>query len=160
MADLRCRPVTVTTQLGKLRVECSSRGVCRLEFGVVAESGNGRDRARPSTTLARQLTQFAAGKSVRFAVPLDLTAGTPFQQAVWRALLKIPRGETRSYAWVAKQVGRPRATRAVGAACGSNPVPLIVPCHRVVASDGSLGGFSGGLPVKKKLLKLEGVTLS
>lgn len=76
---------------------------------------------------------------------------------MWRALLKIPRGETRSYAWVARQIGKPRATRAVGAACGANPVPIVVPCHRVIASDGSLGGFGGGLAWKRKLLRLEGV---
>jgi methylated-DNA-[protein]-cysteine S-methyltransferase len=110
-------------------------------------------------SLARQLKQYAAGKPVRFKVPLDLSAGTPFQQAVWRAMMTIPRGETRSYAWIAKKIGRPRATRAVGAACGANNIPVIVPCHRVVASDGTLGGFSGGLPLKRKLLALEGVVL-
>ena len=77
--------------------------------------------------------------------------------SVWRALLKIPRGQTRSYAWVAQQIRRPRAMRAVGAACGANPIPIIVPCHRVIASDGSLGGFSGGLQRKRNLLRLEGV---
>ncbi len=71
-------------------------------------------------------------------------------------MLAIPRGETRSYAWIAKKIGKPNATRAVGAACGANPVPIIVPCHRVIASDGSLGGFGGGLPLKRRLLKLEG----
>jgi O-6-methylguanine DNA methyltransferase len=88
-------------------------------------------------------------------VPLDLSAGTAFQQAVWQALCRIPYGETRSYAWVAGQIGRPRATRAVGSACGANPIPVIVPCHRVIASDGSLGGFSCGLKWKKRLLALE-----
>ena len=74
-------------------------------------------------------------------------------------MLTIPRGETRSYAWIAKKIGKPRAARAVGAACGANPVPIIVPCHRVIASDGSLGGFGGGLPLKRRLLKLEGAVI-
>jgi O-6-methylguanine DNA methyltransferase len=74
---------------------------------------------------------------------------------VWRILTKIPRGETRSYGWVAQQVGKPRASRAVGAACGANPVPVIIPCHRVIAGDGSIGGFGGGLPMKRRLLALE-----
>ncbi|MEI6083817.1 MAG: methylated-DNA--[protein]-cysteine S-methyltransferase [Verrucomicrobiota bacterium] len=135
-----------------MRVEFSERGICCLEFrrsGVPAATGS----------FARQLKAYTAGKPIRFTIPVDLTAGTAFQQAVWRVLLKIPRGETRSYGWVAKQIGKPRATRAVGSACGANPVPIIVPCHRVIAGDGSIGGFGCGLPLKKKLLALEGVKL-
>jgi O-6-methylguanine DNA methyltransferase len=109
--------------------------------------------------LGRQLKAYLAGKPVRFNYRLDLSSGTPFQQKVWRAMLTIPRGETRSYAWIAKRIGKPKAARAVGAACGANPVPIIVPCHRVLASDGTLGGFGGGLALKKQLLKLEGVRL-
>jgi methylated-DNA-[protein]-cysteine S-methyltransferase len=110
-------------------------------------------------TFSRQLQQYAAGKPVYWRVPIDLSAGTDFQQSVWRALTKIPRGETRSYGWVAKQVGKPGASRAVGTACGANPVPVVVPCHRVIASDGSIGGFGGGLPMKRRLLALEAVGL-
>jgi methylated-DNA-[protein]-cysteine S-methyltransferase len=106
--------------------------------------------------LARQLRAYAAGKPVCFKCRLDLSAGTPFQQKVWRVLQTIPHGQTRSYAWVAKEIGRPTAVRAVGAACGANPVGIIVPCHRVAASDGSLGGYTGGLKWKRRLLKLEG----
>jgi O-6-methylguanine DNA methyltransferase len=86
---------------------------------------------------------------------MDLSSGTDFQRRVWRALQKIPRGQTRSYGWVARKIGRPKAARAVGTACGANPVPIIIPCHRVIASDGSLGGFGGGLPLKRRLLALE-----
>ncbi|MCG3148513.1 MAG: Methylated-DNA--protein-cysteine methyltransferase [Verrucomicrobiae bacterium] len=148
MADHRGGAVTVATKLGPLRIEFSERGLCRLEF---------RGSGGPAATgpLARQLKTYAAGKQVRFTVPLDLSAGTAFQQLVWRTLLKIPRGETRSYGWVAKKIGKPRATRAVGSACGANPVPIIVPCHRVIAGDGSLGGFSSGLALKRRLLALE-----
>lgn len=88
--------------------------------------------------------------------PLDLR-GTDFQRSVWDALLRIPAGQTRSYGDVAKMIGRPRAVRAVGRACGANPVPYVVPCHRVIGSDGKLTGFSGGLPTKEALLKREGV---
>lgn len=138
------------TRLGPLRLKFSSHGLCGLAIG-------GDCRLPISTgALARQLQRYAAGKSVSFRVRLDLSTGTPFQQKVWRALLKIPRGETRSYLWVARHIGKPRAVRAVGAACGANPVGIIVPCHRVVASDGSLGGYTGGLKWKKRLLKLEG----
>lgn len=80
---------------------------------------------------------------------------TPFQQKVWKKLLEIPRGETRTYAWVAEEIGRPKAVRAVGSACGKNPFPIVVPCHRVLASSGSLGGYAYGLPLKRFLLLLE-----
>lgn len=90
---------------------------------------------------------------------MDLSGGTPFQRKVWGALRQIPYGQTRSYAWVAQRIGKPKAARAVGAACGANPIPVIIPCHRVVASDGSLGGYTAGLAWKKKLLRLEGVAV-
>ncbi|MEN6486699.1 MAG: methylated-DNA--[protein]-cysteine S-methyltransferase [Syntrophobacteraceae bacterium] len=87
--------------------------------------------------------------------PLDMGRGTPFQRAVWKALCSIPFGETRSYIEIAREVGRPRASRAVGGACGRNPIAILVPCHRVVASGGGLGGYSGGLEYKEFLLRLE-----
>jgi O-6-methylguanine DNA methyltransferase len=83
----------------------------------------------------------------------------PFQRAVLTAIQKIPFGETRSYGWVARAIGKPRASRAVGQALGANPIPIIIPCHRIIASDGSLGGYGGGLPLKRKLLTLEGAML-
>ena len=155
--SVRRHPVIVATKLGVFTAEFSRRGLARLEF---PKSGNAQRRSSDNTgKLDRQLRDYAAGKPVRFGCRLDLSAGTPFQQAVWRAMLKIPRGEVRSYGWIARKIGRPRATRAVGAACGANPIPVIVPCHRVVASDGSIGGFGGGLGMKRKVLRLEGVTL-
>ncbi len=95
------------------------------------------------------------GQRVEFADVLDLTGATPFQRAVWRAAGDIPYGQTRSYSWVAGRAGNPRAVRAAGQALSVNPLPIIVPCHRVLAKDGSLGGYSGGLPVKIMLLELE-----
>ena len=102
----------------------------------------------------RQLREYFSGKRKTFSINLDLR-GTRFQKSVWEALLAIPFGETRSYGQLAKQLGNPRATRAVGAANGRNPVSIIVPCHRVIGSSGKLTGFAGGLDVKARLLSLE-----
>ena len=159
MADLRRRAVTISTELGRLRLLTNGRRLVSVELPAApaegATEGTMRGGHRLLDKLIAQLQAYAAGQSVRFDVPLDLSAGTVFQQAVWRTLQKIPRGETRSYAWVARQIGKPKAARAVGAACGANPLPIIVPCHRVVASDGSLGGFAGGVQLKRRLLALE-----
>jgi methylated-DNA-[protein]-cysteine S-methyltransferase len=103
-----------------------------------------------------QLMEFLDNRRRELSVDLDLSRGTPFQRQVWRAILRIPYGRVRSYRWVAERVGGSQYARAVGHALGANPVPIIVPCHRVVTSEGSLGGFTGGLPVKRKLLQLEG----
>jgi methylated-DNA-[protein]-cysteine S-methyltransferase len=104
---------------------------------------------------ANELRAYFAGVLRVFTVPLDMQ-GTDFQLDVWNQLLKIPYGETRSYAQVAEAIGRPKAVRAVGAANGSNPVAIVVPCHRVIGSSGKLTGYGGGLPLKKRLLELEG----
>jgi methylated-DNA-[protein]-cysteine S-methyltransferase len=102
-----------------------------------------------------ELEEYFAGKRREFTFPLDLR-GTDFQLACWRALLAIPYGETRSYAAIARAVGKPNAFRAVGMANNRNPIAIVVPCHRVIASDGTLCGYGGGLDVKRKLLELEG----
>jgi methylated-DNA-[protein]-cysteine S-methyltransferase len=107
----------------------------------------------------RQVFAYLAGKQRTLDFPIDLSGGTSFQRRVWQTALRIPYGRARSYRWIASKVGGTRYSRAVGNALGANPVPLIVPCHRVVAHDASLGGFSCGLTVKRKLLNLEG-TLS
>ena len=106
--------------------------------------------------LPERLRRYAQGEAVDLSDGVRIATGTPFQRDVWRVLSEIPRGETRSYAWVAQRIARPRAVRAVGQAVGSNPLPVLVPCHRVVASDGSLGGYGGGLRMKEELLRLEG----
>jgi O-6-methylguanine DNA methyltransferase len=106
-----------------------------------------------------QLTDYLAGTRKSFDLPLDLSRGTSFQQKVWRTLRRISYGRFRSYQWVAVRVGGTGYARAVGNAVGANPMPIVIPCHRIVAQDSSLGGFSGGLPMKRKLLALEG-TLS
>ena len=106
-----------------------------------------------------QLRRYLAGTPLQFTCPLDLR-GTPFQLAVWNALFRIPYGKTRSYTEIAREIGYPKAVRAVGAANGANPVAIIVPCHRVIGSNGALTGYGGGLPTKKWLLALEGVSSS
>ena len=103
----------------------------------------------------RQLAEYFAGRRTRFALTLDWS-GTVFQRQVWNALLTIPFGETRSYAQIAQQIGKPTAARAVGAANGRNPVSIVAPCHRVIGSTGALTGFAGGLDVKARLLAMEG----
>lgn len=102
----------------------------------------------------RQMQDYMAGKLTHFNLPLRAD-GTEFQRAVWRAMAAVPYGETRSYAQLARAAGRPRASRAVGSACGRNPLPIVVPCHRIVTSDGQLGGYSGGVNIKAELLELE-----
>jgi methylated-DNA-[protein]-cysteine S-methyltransferase len=102
----------------------------------------------------QELADYFAGRRTRFSVPLDMR-GTDFQTMVWKALLTIPFGETRSYADIAAQIGRPTATRAVGAANGRNPISIITPCHRVIGAKGTLTGFAGGLAAKEYLLGLE-----
>jgi methylated-DNA-[protein]-cysteine S-methyltransferase len=106
----------------------------------------------PFPDLVERLKEYYCGRKVAFPDKLDLTRATPFQQAVWTAARRIPYGETRSYRWVAARIGKPQAARAVGQALGRNPLAIIVPCHRVVASDGGLGGFGGGLKMKRYLL--------
>ena len=104
----------------------------------------------------RALEQALAGRVPRQLPPFDLSAGTAFQQAVWTALREIALGQTRTYRDIAQAIGRPRAARAVGGACGANPIPVLIPCHRVLASGGGLGGFGGGLEWKRTLLEREG----
>jgi methylated-DNA-[protein]-cysteine S-methyltransferase len=156
------------TPIGTLLVAASSRGICRIgfpsesaghradwfhrHFSVVPQRGVEGSLTR----VMAQLNNYFEGQEEAFDVPLDLR-GTPFQVRVWRQLLDIPYGATVSYGEVARAIGNPRASQAVGAAVGKNPVPIVVPCHRVIGHDGSLVGFGGGLPTKEKLLKLEGV---
>lgn len=144
--------------LGPLLVGVSERGLALLEFN------SSRVAARQPAELVefgealapylRQLRQYFVRERREFTLPLDL-CGSEFSLRCWRALLTIPYGETRSYAEIARQIDSPKACRAVGAANAANPIAIVVPCHRVIASDGTLGGYSGGLDVKRKLLSLE-----
>jgi methylated-DNA-[protein]-cysteine S-methyltransferase len=106
-------------------------------------------------SLTQRFQDYYSGKKISFPDALDFSGATGFQKQVWQAAQLIPHGETRSYGWIAKQIGKPKAARAVGQALGKNPFLIVVPCHRVIAGDGTLGGFGCGLPAKQKLLKLE-----
>ena len=140
----------------KIRLVASKSGLRALQFHPFGEpEGERNDVNQWMNRAADELHAYFAGNLRVFSVPLDMQ-GTEFQLSVWNNLVKIPYGETRSYAQVAEAVGRPKAVRAVGAANGSNPVAIIVPCHRVIGSSGKLTGYGGGLPLKKRLLELEG----
>lgn len=155
----------VATPLGPVRLAASPTGLCGLWFEgqrhapATLDGPGAWPFARPGHTLlsraAAQLADWLAGARPGFDLPLDLSGGTPFQQSVWRVLLGIPRGETRSYAEVARRAGAPAAVRAVGAAVGRNPISLVVPCHRVLGAGGALTGYAGGLERKRALLALE-----
>ncbi len=145
--------------IGPLTLVASEQGLFGVVFGAVRPPSRKRGVAyiESQAKLASyraELEEYFAGQRRRFDLPLDLR-GTPFQKRCWQALLDIPYGETRTYAEIARAVGRPRAFRAVGMANHSNPIAIVVPCHRVIASDGTLGGYGGGLDLKARLLGLE-----
>lgn len=146
----------VVSPWGPLWLAASARGITRLIMGQQVGAGQlpAASAAKHLQQLRDQLTQYFAGEPIQFTVPLA-PAGTAFQQEVWAALQRIPHGQTRSYGELAQAVARPRAYQAVGQANGANPIPIVIPCHRVIQADGRLGGYSGGLAIKEKLLALE-----
>ena len=153
--------LAISTVAGRFVARYSGKGLAKLYFPA-----NGRAALPPVPATIRnwhQATESAlknilAGRSPKKIPPLDLV-GTEFQKSVWNALRKIPIGKTKSYGEIARTIGKPKAVRAVGGACGANPVPVLVPCHRVLAANGKIGGFSGGLDRKRDLLKREGIKL-
>jgi methylated-DNA-[protein]-cysteine S-methyltransferase len=152
---LDCTEVTVVDDLN-LRLVASDSGLRAIDF----EPWRPMQDTRPgkhaiAVEAERQLRAYFAGELRQFNLPLDLR-GTDFQLRVWRELESIPYGETRSYRQIAAAIGATQAVRAVGAANGANPIPIVVPCHRVIGSGGKLVGYGGGLPLKKRLLELEG----
>ena len=147
------------TPVGKLMLAgCDDHGLRYIAFqcgkGAMAPRPDWRQSATPFRAVERQLREYFQGKRTAFDLKLH-PKGTPFQKAVWKALAAIPYGETRSYGEIAKAVGRPAAVRAVGLANGRNPLPIVVPCHRVIGANGRLVGYGGGLPVKQALLDRE-----
>lgn len=151
----------VTTPVGELTLIAGKQGLAAVAWqnDRPARIRATQDRYTPDhpllTEAARQLGEYFAGTRQQFELPLQ-PEGTQFQLQVWQALSSIPYGETRSYAQIAQQIGRPKAVRAVGAANGRNPLSIIVPCHRVIGANGKLTGFAGGVSVKAQLLALEG----
>ena len=145
----------VDSPVGGLRLAASEAGLTAITWHDAP--ANGEDRSPTCETLQQaeqELREYFSGQRRVFSIPLDMQ-GTEFQLAVWRALLEIPFGTTRSYGELAASLGNPQACRAVGAANGRNPIPIVVPCHRVIGSTGKLTGFGGGLPMKEFLLRLE-----
>lgn len=151
----------VGTPLGTVLVYADDKGLVALDFPgakIAAGSSPATPKDRESLRAAESALRdyFAKNKPLPRTLKAALE-GTDFQRKVWAAIEKIPLGKTKTYGEIAAQIGHPGASRAVGAACGANPLPLFVPCHRVLASNGRLGGFSGGLNVKRLLLRMEGV---
>lgn len=154
------------TAIGHVYIAKNARGVCRISFPHTGEEDFPRPflkgtlvKIQKNDSLLKSeidiLKGYFEGERVNFDFPLDLSEGTAFQQKVWRKLREIPYGERRSYKWVAEQIGHPLAARAVGLANNKNPFPPVVPCHRVVGSDGSLTGYAFGIHIKKYLLEME-----
>lgn len=143
----------IDTPIGKLTLYADEAGLCALRFG--AQSAR-RDETAVLLCAQRELAEYFAGRRRAFSVPLSIQ-GTAFQEKVWRALLRIPYGETISYGELARRMGNENACRAVGMANHRNRIPIIIPCHRVIGADGRLTGYAGGLEIKRVLLEIEGI---
>jgi methylated-DNA-[protein]-cysteine S-methyltransferase len=155
----------VESPFGRLRGAATPKGLALVAFSEKEWKSSlprlakihGRPREDDDHAAAKELREYVAGKRRDFTVDVDLELATPFARKVLTKLRRVASGKLTTYGALAKDVGRPRGARAVGGAVGSNPVPIVVPCHRVVRTGGALGGFGGGLPMKRWLLKLEGV---
>jgi len=159
---MKCQ-TSFLTPIGKIFIAATDQGLSDVSFGPLTFPRI--EKVSPSSKMHRLLRQaeseileFFNGERRKFSVQLDLQ-GTAFQQKVWAALCEIPWGQTLAYKEVARKIRNPKASRAVGSANGKNPIPIIIPCHRVIASDGGLGGYSSGLKIKKLLLKHEQVVI-
>ena len=145
--------------LGEIALTANNKGLTALAFQQGGAAINITEDLRPNeeifTRVHQQLNEYFAGDRATFELALA-PQGTPFQQKVWQALTTIKQGETKSYAWLAEKIGNKKAVRAVGTANGANPIALIIPCHRVIGSNGKLTGYAGGLALKAKLLMHEG----
>lgn len=152
----------ISSPIGRLGVVTSPIGVAKVLFeadGIDAE----RERIAPAQEIplaARELAEYFEGERREFTVPLDYRFASGFRADVLRELARVPFGETTSYGELASKVGNPRAVRAVGGACANNPLPLLIPCHRVLRADGALGGYRGGSQAKRFLLELEGIDVA
>ncbi|HXM82579.1 MAG TPA: methylated-DNA--[protein]-cysteine S-methyltransferase [Burkholderiales bacterium] len=159
------RYTVFTLPIGRVLVAATSRGICAVKLGdndatlrrLIGEEFSEADLIEDPSALREikeSIASFLEGKTDLSRVPVDIR-GTVFQRRVWQALGRIPRGETRTYREIARTIGSPAAVRAVGSACGANPVALVVPCHRAVRTDGGLGGYAWGIARKRRLLELE-----
>ncbi|MDC1141752.1 methylated-DNA--[protein]-cysteine S-methyltransferase [Planctomycetota bacterium] len=160
---------SVESPLGALGLAAGEHGLIALTFSrnlkkllptLLAKKDSGRGKHHPWEVLeqaCREIAEYTMSARTSFDVPLDLSTGTEFQRTIWRFLLRIKFGKSTSYQKLAVSAGKPKSARAVGNAVGANPLGIIIPCHRVLAANGRLGGFSGGLAMKKKLLAIEDV---
>lgn len=155
--------IETPTPLGKVYLLASAKGLQKLSWKrqpVPSIESSPYDNIAASKHLdraKRQLEEYFLGKRKKFRLKFDFNNhGTPFQRQVWQKLEQIPHGETWSYQKLAKSIDRPKAYRAVGSANGRNPLPIVIPCHRVITSDGKIGGYTGGVAIKQRLLRLEG----
>ena len=143
------------TPIGELTILEEDGALVEIHFGApYAAFGHPLPASRGEGAVTQQLREYFAGKRKTFDLPLK-PRGTPFQLSVWNELQRIPYGETRTYSGIARAIGRAAAVRAVGAANGANPIPIVIPCHRVIGSNGSLTGFGGGIDIKRRLLDFE-----
>jgi O-6-methylguanine DNA methyltransferase len=160
----------VASPVGPLMIASSDKGVCEIAFGDNETEAQFLHHLRtrgfrpvPNQTaiaaVAEQLSEYFKGERNHFEVPLDVSGVSPFTQEVLKATTEVPFGHLTSYRGIAERIGKPAATRAVGNALGRNPIPVIIPCHRIVRSDSSLGGYTGGVRIKERLLTIEGVLL-
>ncbi len=150
--------ITFKSPIGVIRVTESNGKITSIDLAI---SGS-KETSSTNPTLVqakKEIDSYFAGTLTKFTIPVDLTRGTPFQRAVWKEINKIKFGQVKTYADIARAIGKPLAARAVGGAVGSNPIPLVVGCHRVLGSTGKITGYSGGkgIPTKRILLKLEGI---
>jgi methylated-DNA-[protein]-cysteine S-methyltransferase len=155
----------IDTTFGYVGIAATEEGVSAVTLPFETEeevmislgekSGNGNLDPELMPNLVERITSYFIGEKVSFDDELDITSASEFQKKVWQAARSIPYGETRSYLWVATQAGNPKASRAAGGALGRNPIPIIIPCHRVIAGNGGMGGFTGGTEMKMRLLALE-----
>ena len=153
---------------GPVYLARTQRGVCRVSFRRTEDDFMRElerrelfpERAASQLTREmRELEDYFSGRSKRFQVPIDLRWVTPFQKKVLDATTRVPFGEVVSYSDIARRIGKPEARRAVGGALGRNPVAIVIPCHRVVAADGSIGGYTGGLDIKREIMRIDGISL-
>jgi O-6-methylguanine DNA methyltransferase len=167
MPEERITWATMKSRVGTIRVAATQHGVCKITLGKetaadffgwierhVGHAPHKPERSGIVGLALDQIAEYLDGQRREFDLPLDVR-GTEFQRRAWAAVAAIPYGEMRTYADIARMIGKPQAVRAVGAANGANPLPLVVPCHRVLGSDGSLTGYGGGLDVKRRLLEME-----
>ena len=165
---MKLRYLIFNTSLGWVGISGSRDGLRRLvlpqpspeeAFRLLNEGILKQNEAEAGSfgDLPERIRDYLSGKPVSFPDKLDLSKASPFQRSVWQKEQSIPYGETRTYAWVAAELGMPKAARAVGQALARNPLPIVIPCHRVICSNGNLGGFSGGLGWKQRLLEIEAV---